>query len=164
MKPAVIALAVVVVGGLGVLLFNSQDDDSTDNTPTAANQSSTTERSDSQDSLEQTEFTPGGEIVAYDAAQLASSDAETNILFFHAAWCSICNAVERNLEAGAIPEGVRIHKVDFESSEGQDLADKYNIPIQYSMVQVNTDGEEITQWVNQSFFTIEDIIERIQTT
>ena len=118
----------------------------------------------SDESLVQNPIDGGGELVDYDLALLANSDADNNILFFHADWCSVCNAVERNLTAGNIPDGTRIFKVDYESSEGRDLAEKYDIPIQYSMVQVDTDGSEITQWVNQSFFTIEDVLERVQAT
>lgn len=163
MKNGIIAAVVLIVlGGVGFLALSGDDDSSIQSSNSISSASQT--ESEPTDSLVQNDFEPGGELVDYDPAALASSDAETDILFFHAAWCTVCNSVERNLEAGAIPEGVRIHKVDHDSSVGQDLSDKYNIPIQYSMVQVDKSGNEITQWVNQSFFTIDDIIERVETT
>lgn len=155
-------LVVVGIIGGGVWLFGSSDETPESNSMTSATNQSTAAEADEENFVQET-IEGGGELIDYSEKALAQSDADTNILFFHADWCTVCNNVESNLQAGNIPEGVRILKVDYESSIGRDLAETYDIPIQYSMVQVDSSGTEITQWVNQSFFTIEDILERIQT-
>jgi len=158
-------IAIIILVGGAVVLLNSSDSNEGQNM--ANQQSSTTsnnETTETDDSLVQETVGSGGELIDYKEELLAESNTETNVLFFHAKWCSVCNAVERNLQAGNIPEGLRILKVDYDSNEGRALAEKYKIPIQYSMVQVDSQGNEVTQWVNQSFFTIENVLEQIQAT
>ncbi|MDX1765977.1 MAG: hypothetical protein R3313_03425 [Candidatus Saccharimonadales bacterium] len=162
-KNLVIVLAVLILGGGALILMNASDDDNT-NTNSSQTPNLTSETTETDSNLVQQTIESGGQLIDYTPGLLAQSDAETNILFFHADWCSICNAVERNLRAGNIPEGMTILKVDYESSDGRQLAEQYNIPIQYSMVQVDRDGNQITQWVNQSFYTIENVLEQIQST
>ena len=156
-------IAIAIIGG-GVLAFSNSTDDSSDSARSSSDTNvEQTEQNMSQDNDEiELASTGSGQVVAYSADALASSDTAQNLLFFHAAWCSICNSVERNLDASNIPDDLTIFKVDYDSTEGQELAEKYGIPIQYSMVQVSTNGDEITQWVNQHNDGISEINSNLQ--
>lgn len=105
--------------------------------------------------------TGNGQVVEYSAAALAESDTDKNLLFFHAAWCTVCNSVERNLDVASIPDDLTIFKVNYDSDEGQALAEKHKIPVQFSMVQVDTAGNELTQWVSQFNDGINEITEQL---
>ncbi len=103
-----------------------------------------------------------GEIINYSQSALEHSITKHNVLFFYAGWCNICVAVDRNLEAAAIPNNLTILKVDYDSPEGQSLAKRYNIPTQHVMVQVNTDGTEVTQWTTNYHDSVAEISEHVK--
>ena len=159
MNKWILALIGLAVAGLvaGVIAFSGTEPEAT-----PANDSQNNQAAEVAD----TESMPGavGELTAYSPEKLAESEAEANILFFHASWCTVCNSVERAIMAGTIPEGMVIFKLDYESDEGQQLAEKYNIPIQYTMVQVDNAGNEITQWVNNYNDGPDEFKQRIEQT
>lgn len=76
---------------------------------------------------------------------LAYSDkivAETSgkkVLFFHAPWCAQCNAIEKDILAQGVPDGLTIIKVDYDSS--QDLRQKYGVTLQTTFVKIDDQGE-----------------------
>jgi thiol-disulfide isomerase/thioredoxin len=75
------------------------------------------------------------------------SDAEGNIvLFFHAAWCPTCIALNEAIieEIDNIPDDVTIVKVDFDTED--DLLNKYNVFYQHTLVQVDSQGNELKKW------------------
>lgn len=155
----VILLSILVIGLVaGVIAFSGDSSDE----PAPASVRETTQPTETNDAENGSADTvASNSIRTYSEANLAQSEADTNLIFFHAVWCTVCNSVERSLEAGVIPDDINIYKVDFDSDKGQNLAEMYDIPIQYTMVQVNTEGEEITQWVNNFNDGIEDIKENI---
>lgn len=158
---AIIGLVVLALAA-GTLVSNTSDEDTAAN----ANQTGTQTASPTDtNSASEIVVEPSGAhgILDYSSAALAASTTENNLLFFHAAWCTVCNSVERNIEAGSIPDSLSIFKIDYDSDEGQDLAAKYKIPIQYTMVQVDTSGNEITQWVNNFSDGLDDISAKLQT-
>ncbi|MFZ1249719.1 MAG: thioredoxin family protein [Candidatus Saccharimonadales bacterium] len=73
------------------------------------------------------------------------------VYFFHATWCSVCQAIDTEIKAGItkIPAAVTIIKTDFDSST--DLRKKYGVTNQYTFVQVDNDGNETAQWSATSF-------------
>lgn len=155
-------VAVALIAG-GVFAFTSSSDEAE---PEAAQTTTTTQEEVAQpaDEAEETIEAPAvgmGEVVAYSEEALRNSTTENNVIFFHAEWCSVCNSVDRNLQAANIPDDLTIFKLDYDSAEGQRLKDVYSIPIQYTMVQVQTDGTEITQWVNQFNYGINEIVEQL---
>ncbi len=85
-----------------------------------------------------------GQYVDY-SPELVSSTPGTKLLFFHAPWCSQCNALESDIEASGLPDGVTIFKVDYDSN--QDLRQEYGVTIQTTMVKVDDDGNKIDSYV-----------------
>ena len=86
--------------------------------------------------------TPGS-YEAYTPEKLVLAETGDVILFFHADWCPSCRALESDIEANlsAIPDGVHILKVDYDNET--DLKQQYGIVRQHTLVQVNSNGEEI---------------------
>ncbi len=160
---AIIGLVALGLVG-GFLLANSTDDEDA-NTAVADQASDTDSRSASQtqpeDEVIEVENAGSSGLVNYSGAALAMSETEDNLLFFHASWCTVCNSVERNLEASNIPDNLTIFKIDYDSPEGQELAQQYDIPIQYTMVQVDSEGNEVTQWVNNFGDGLDEITSRL---
>jgi len=84
-----------------------------------------------------------GSYEAYTPEKLVLAETGDVILFFHADWCPSCRALESDIEANlsAIPDGVHILKVDYDNET--DLKQQYGIVRQHTLVQVNSNGEEI---------------------
>lgn len=95
-----------------------------------------------------------GEYVEY-SPELVSSTPGDKLLFFHADWCSQCVALEEDIEASGVPEGVTIFKVDYDSN--QDLRQEYGVTIQTTMVKVDDNGEKIDSYVAYEDPTIDNV-------
>lgn len=87
----------------------------------------------------------GGEYVAYDPALLSRANSGKVVLFFHAGWCPTCKVLENDILKGQIPEDLTILKIDYDTAS--ELKKKYGITIQHTLVQVDSNGNEITKWV-----------------
>ena len=155
----VIAIVIVALAG-GVFLASDSDDDTASQTTQQTGAMSDTVADNTSGDEQEIELQSSGEngIQEYSPEALANSETEDNVLFFHAQWCSVCKSVERNIMAGSIPDNLSIFLVDYDSPEGRDLASQYEIPIQYSMVQVDTEGNEINQWVNNFNVGIDEVV------
>lgn len=72
----------------------------------------------------------------------AAADGPT-VIFFHAAWCPTCRALENDIEANLsnIPPGVTILKADFDSET--ELKKKYGVVRQHTLVQIDANGNLI---------------------
>ena len=85
-----------------------------------------------------------GQYVDYSPELVASTPGD-KLLFFHAPWCSQCVALEEDIEASGVPDGVTVFKVDYDSN--QDLRQEYGVTIQTMMVKVDNEGEKIDSFV-----------------
>jgi thiol-disulfide isomerase/thioredoxin len=85
-----------------------------------------------------------GRYVDY-SPQLVASTPGQKLLFFHAPWCSQCVKLENDIEAGGVPDGVTVLKVDYDSN--QDLRRKYGVTIQTTMVKVDEGGKKLGSYV-----------------
>ncbi|NED99215.1 thioredoxin family protein [Phytoactinopolyspora halotolerans] len=81
----------------------------------------------------------------YSEDAVADAGFDTTILFFHASWCPECRAFEESIEAGPIPDGVQILKVDYDSES--ELKQRYDVTIQTTFVRVDENGEQLGTWV-----------------
>lgn len=79
-----------------------------------------------------------GAYVPY-SADIIRQTVGTKVLFFHAPWCPQCRELEASIQAGTIPSGVTIIKVDYDSN--QSLRQKYGVTIQTTLVRVSDTGE-----------------------
>lgn len=99
--------------------------------------------------------------VDYDKEKLAEAGEDTSIvLFFKAEWCSSCSALDRDIKQNGdqIPEDVLIMTVDFDTAT--DLKKKYNVRQQHTLVQVDSQGEEVKTWVLSP--TLADILDKAE--
>lgn len=56
-------------------------------------------------------------------------------LFFHAAWCPSCKALDKTLTAETVPSDVVVFKVDYDNSS--DLKKKYGVTGQHTVVTLD---------------------------
>ena len=76
----------------------------------------------------------------------AIADAEGRILlFFHASWCPQCRAIESDILADGVPDGVTIVKVDYDGR--QDLRQQYGVTLQTTFVEVDSSGAALQSHV-----------------
>lgn len=101
-------------------------------------------------------------IVDFSTDELAAApDDQKNLLFFHAEWCTICKSIERNIDAGSLPDDITVFRVDYDNDI--ELLEKYDVNFQSAFVQIDKDGNEITSWQGQFGDDIDDILENVQT-
>lgn len=78
------------------------------------------------------------------------------VLFFHASWCPKCRALDADIEANPIPEGMTIFKVDFDTA--LDLRQTYGVTLQTTIVYVDDDGALLTKGVLYEDTTLDALI------
>lgn len=83
---------------------------------------------------------------------LASSSLSRRVLFFYASWCSTCRPADANFTTNQsrIPEDVILIRVNYNddntSDDERELGSKYNITYQHTFVQIDSEGNVVTQW------------------
>lgn len=107
---------------------------------------------------DETSMMKKGSYEAYAPEKLALAANSDVVLFFHAAWCPICRALEKDIMAGQIPEGLTILKVDYDTATA--LKAKYGVTLQHTFVQVKADGTLVKKWSDAT--TLAGIKERVQ--
>ena len=156
-------LAVVLAAGLAFAGCSSDDSSSTENDQATASATATTGGADGsgtttqgadasmeKDTMDgngtggQQASSQPGQYVDYSPELVASTPGD-KLLFFHAPWCSQCQALEDDIEASGVPDGVTIFKVDYDSN--QDLRQKCGVTLQTTMVKVDDNGEKIDSYV-----------------
>lgn len=93
----------------------------------------------------------------YSTENIAKNFTGTNVIFFHAAWCSICKSVEADIKTNIdkIPQNLQILKLDYDSSLA--LRQKYGVTTQHTFVKIDKDGNKLA--INQALFTLDEIID-----
>ena len=101
-----------------------------------------------------------GSYEVYASEKLARAETGDVVLFFHASWCPSCRSLNSDIEAnaGSIPEGVSILKVDYDT--GTELKKKYGVTTQHTLVQVDKDGNIIKKWSGGS--KLSNLVSEIQ--
>ncbi|MBY0539374.1 thioredoxin family protein [Patescibacteria group bacterium] len=87
-----------------------------------------------------------GSYEAYAPEKLAKAQNGDVVLFFRAAWCPTCRALDADIRAnlGAIPANVTILDVNYDDSTA--LKQKYGVTYQHTFVQVDANGNQIAKW------------------
>lgn len=99
-----------------------------------------------------------GTYESYESSKLALANAGNVVLFFAADWCPTCRAADANLRDSAIPDGVHVLKVNYDTAT--DLKKKYGVTYQHTFVQVDAEGTQLKKWSNSR--TIQEIMVEIQ--
>lgn len=150
--------AILLLGGVYVVM--SSQDSSNDGqkevsktTDVPQSQNEATIQTDSEATIELSYVkTSGGE--------LASIVNDKRVLFFHASWCPTCKTLDKDISSNLseIPAGVTIAQVDFD--EEIDLKKKYGVTLQHTLVQIDSEGNELAKWSGSRDLT--DLIARIK--
>jgi len=78
--------------------------------------------------------------------ELSNIASDKRVIFFHASWCSTCKGLDKDIMSNMskIPAGITIARVDFD--EETNLKKKYGVTIQHTLVQIDSDGNEVAKW------------------
>ena len=161
-------LAVMLGAGLTVAGCSSDDSSSSSGDQAATTASESTSGADGSDATASGENASGGDgsgdsssasskegqYVDY-SPELVASTSGDKLLFFHAPWCSQCVALEGDIEASGIPDGVTIFKVDYDSN--QDLRQRYGVTIQTTMVKVDGNGDKLDSYIAYEEPTLDNV-------
>ncbi len=96
-----------------------------------------------------------GEYLDYYDGAIAETPG-LKVLFFHASWCPKCRALEKDIQANAIPAGMTIFKVDFDTATS--LRQQYGVTLQTTIVYVDDDGELLTKGVLYENTTLDALL------
>jgi thioredoxin-like negative regulator of GroEL len=101
-----------------------------------------------------------GVYTEYSLEKLALVEGKDILLFFHASWCEECHELNKNINEhlNEIPENVTILKVDYDNST--ELKKKYGVTRQYTLVQVDIEGDMINKFSGSS--TLAKVLTKIQ--
>lgn len=92
-----------------------------------------------------------------DYSESAVANAEGRILlFFYAAWCPQCRAMEADIIAEGIPDGITILVVDYDTR--QDLREQYGVTLQTTFVEVDSNGAALRSHVAYSEPTLDAVL------
>lgn len=78
------------------------------------------------------------------------------VLFFHAQWCPKCRALDADIEANAIPAGMTIFKVDFDTAI--ELRQTYGVTLQTTIVYVDDEGDVLAKGVLYDDTTLDALL------
>jgi thioredoxin 1 len=91
-----------------------------------------------------------GSYINYSADALAAAEKSggRTVLFFHANWCPMCQADDKDIRANLdkIPSGVTILITDYDTET--QLKQKYGVTYQNTYVQIDKNGNPVTSWNN----------------
>lgn len=158
----IIGALLVIGGGAGVILSMSSDDNPSNSAATAPTQSVTNQESeeteeatDPQDTIQTSVQTAEGVYTDYSEEAVSKYKGKMKVVFFHADWCPQCQGLERNIQAGSIPEDIVIFKTDYDNN--QQLRQKYGVTNQTTLVQIDDNGDKLKLWIGSAFTDIDDI-------
>lgn len=162
-KNAVIAVVVglvIVAVGVGLYVVSDSEDPRETTTISTSTQDAPGEASPHTTVDSGADSSESGMYVEYDPASLQANSDQKHVLFFHASWCPTCRALEKDINANlsSIPDGLTIHKVDYDSNI--DLRRQYGVTVQHTLVQVDASGSEIDKWVGLG--SVDEIVSQVQ--
>lgn len=97
---------------------------------------------------------PGQYIDYYDGA--IDETPGLKVLFFHASWCPKCRALDEDITANTVPDGMTIFKVDFDTE--LDLRQTYGVTLQTTIVYVDDDGDVLAKGVLYNDTTLDALL------
>lgn len=163
MTGIVVAIAIVILGALGVVFGNWNGDSMKKGDAMMENEGvmegenmqmeegkmkmegDTMMQEDAMDTdgamMEKGSYEP------YSAAKVAMADASHHVvLFFRASWCPTCRALDADIKANltGIPGDLTILDVDYDKEVA--LKQKYGVTHQHTLVEVDASGNLVKKW------------------
>ena len=149
-----IVLGVVAVILVAVFVFSSNNDSLVEQQNTEQAVQNPGEQQQTVDQIEGNMQT--SQYQSYSEANLAAAfeDNRKIVIFFHADWCPTCRVLDGQLSAGneQLPEDLVILKADYDSDV--ELRRKYGVTQQHTLVQIDSESEEIKKWIGGGVETI----------
>jgi thiol-disulfide isomerase/thioredoxin len=136
----VLVIVLLIGGAVAYLIFTPEPDGQSQNTPTRSADNS----SDMSRPAEGQSAAMSGKYVDYREEIIAETSGIV-LLFFHAPWCPQCRALESDIKAKGVPEGVTIIKVDYDSN--QKLRQEYGVTIQTTVVKTDKTGKLVEKFI-----------------
>lgn len=135
MNKKILAGIIIIIIGISIYYFSTRPSDN--EIQNISEEPSNIERVEGAGSYE-----------AYDASKLANANSGDVVLFFRAAWCPTCRALDADIRSklGGIPADLTILDVDYDNST--ELKQKYGVTYQHTFVQVDAQGNLIKKWTN----------------
>lgn len=155
MNKYLIGLIIIVVIASGIYFYKSSDPNNLPEIPGAM--SDVTDATLEGDAM----MAKGaGSYEPYAESKLSLASEGKVVLFFRAAWCPTCRALDADIKArlSEIPQGVTILDVDYDNSG--DLKKKYGVTYQHTLVQVDQSGNQLKKWSNSP--TLTTLVSEIQ--
>lgn len=90
--------------------------------------------------------------VQYSKFALDSASGNRRVLFFYASWCPTCKPADASFtqNVSKIPEDLTLIRVNYNDpetdQEEKNLAKKYGITYQHTLVQIDSNGREVAKW------------------
>jgi thiol-disulfide isomerase/thioredoxin len=149
MRTPIRTLAAVAVLTAVLTACGGTESESTATEPASTQSTSPTPTAEPPEQTTSAEPSPAaGRVVAwedFEADPSAYADSDV-VLYFHADWCSECQATDAALESDGIPAGLTLVKIDYD--ERTDLRQDYGVTVQHTFVLVDEDGERVDAWTD----------------
>lgn len=143
-KIILITATILIIMGGGVLVILSSSEDPL--AQSATQQSSgidraTAQQTDQQATGNEEYIIPG--YVEYDPVTVTATTG-TRVIFFHASWCPICTALDKNILEEGVPEGLTIFKANYDTDK--ELRKRYGVSVVSSLVQIDDSENLVKKW------------------
>jgi len=93
--------------------------------------------------------------LTYSESNLAKAKAHGRaVLYFWASWCPTCKVLDAELKerGNELPDDVTILQVNYDTED--ELKEQYGITQQHTLVQIDSDGNEVEKWIGGGIETI----------
>lgn len=153
----VASIITVILGGATLFLLSSGDDPLAQinkTSATTANKPQTVASTEQSNGETKDFIVPG--YVEYDAQRVIATGGD-KVIFFHANWCPICEALQSNILEEGVPEGLTIFKANFDTDT--DLRKQYGVTAVSSLVQVDDSGTLLKKWAGS--LTIQQVVDEL---
>jgi|694.fasta_scaffold22555_3 hypothetical protein len=143
-----LALIVFIASSIGLFVIFSQENIL--QFSTSKSKSSTQNSSSSLSEIDAANLPTSGKYTDYKTFDIKSESAKVPnpkiILFFSSSECLSCKSLERDIEreVNLIPFNVFILRVD--TLQNKELADKYQVLLPNTFVQINQNQKELRKW------------------
>jgi thiol:disulfide interchange protein len=141
-----VILAIIVIGG-GLFFFaqSRQSDQTTRQVSVGPTKTPTTKQNKQESDKQTSDSALTQRYIPYSPDALAKAPGRT-VIFFTASWCPSCRAADQDFKAhfDQVPSDVTILRADYDTETA--LKQKYNITSQDTFVQVDKQGNSVSQW------------------
>lgn len=101
-----------------------------------------------------------GSYGVYDASKLAMANDGKVVLFFKASWCPTCRALDADIKANLASIPGGVTILEVDYDKSSDLKQKYGVTMQHTLVQVDAQGNLLNKWSGGN--TLATVVQKIK--